>query len=637
MAQSRNKAVIAGLTAALTLGSVTLPAMATTSNSTPMTDSDPDGMGVPLPGDYDKADYYEGSEGVTTFASVRSGSTLTPVALSDEMKYFTKYESGCNYDKGLSYGDGYNAMGYYQFDRRYSLLSFIQQVYSYNPTKYAMFQAVIAQRDTLSNPSYSMYDYTTRQLTAPAQILNEAWHAAYAADPAEFSALQDAYAYNNYYLPVQSSLLNTYGVDVRNRADCVKGLVWGMCNLFGQGGVQKFFKAANINNAMSDRELVTALCDTVVNRVAEWYPKQPQYHQGWQNRYKKEKAACLAYLDQHDAEQNAGGQEQGGDASNGGGAAQQSPGTGAPSEPSVGTPDNPSAGDQGTSGPSGGTSDSGSDNGGNTGGGSASDGNNGGSSSGSDAGTGESGDASTGDTSTGDGAGDSGSGDQGATPPMAARLPRTTSFPTTTRSTLPTMPGTIRMRARTRTHSLRLGAMTGRPIGMRARTRPAPGTVPRKRTRAILGWRTAPTTGRFVRSAVRRSTSLPTTLGSGALPSRLPRPKRAFASAPAIPAGRSYPRNTRPSLQRQRARNRPRVAPPRRACPARATSSRWSLWARRVSPWPAVPSSRSQKRARRGVASSVAQSSYSTLQFHPFRGGPPAKARGGFFLVPLRR
>ena len=68
MAQSRNKAVIAGLTAALTLGSVTLPAMATTSNSTPMTDSDPDGMGVPLPGDYDKADYYEGSEGVTTFA-----------------------------------------------------------------------------------------------------------------------------------------------------------------------------------------------------------------------------------------------------------------------------------------------------------------------------------------------------------------------------------------------------------------------------------------------------------------------------------------------------------------------------------------------------------------------------------------
>ena len=193
------------------------------------------------------------------------------------------------------------------------------------------------------------------------------------------------------------------------------------------------------------------------------------------------------------------------------------------------------------------------------------------------------------------------------------------------------------MRARTRTHSLRLGAMTGRPIGMRARTRPAPGTVPRKRTRAILGWRTAPTTGRFVRSAVRRSTSLPTTLGSGALPSRLPRPKRAFASAPAIPAGRSYPRNTRPSLQRQRARNRPRVL--LQGGPARhgrhhldgRCGRDGSRRGRRL-----LPLAR-KKRARRGVASSVAQSSYSTLQFHPFRGGPPAKARGGFFLVPLRR
>ena len=153
-----------------------------------------------------------------------------------------------------------------------------------------------------------MYDYTSRQLSAPAQILNEAWHAAYAADPAEFSALQDSYAYNNYYLPVQSSLLNTYGVDVRDRADCVKGLVWGMCNLFGQGGVQKFFKGANIDNRMTDRELITALCDTVVEYVDDWYPSQPQYWDGWKNRYKKEKVTCLAYMDQHDAEQNANGQ-----------------------------------------------------------------------------------------------------------------------------------------------------------------------------------------------------------------------------------------------------------------------------------------------------------------------------------------
>lgn len=308
MPQPRHKAVIAGLAVTLTLGGVALPAVATTSDA-PASDSDPNGMGDPAPADYDKSDYYEGAEGTVTFATARSASRLAPVALSDEMKYFTKYESGCDYDKGLSYGDGYNAMGYYQFDRRYALMPFIQQVYSYNSTKYAMLEAPLAQRDMLANPSYAMYDYVTRQLTAPAQILNEAWHAAYAADPAEFAALQDAYAYNNYYLPVQSMLSNSYGVDVRDRADCVKGLVWGMCNLFGQGGVQKFFDGANITNNMIDRELVTALCDTVIGRVGEWYPGQPQYHAGWQNRYRKEKAACLAYIDQHDAEQAAAGQQ----------------------------------------------------------------------------------------------------------------------------------------------------------------------------------------------------------------------------------------------------------------------------------------------------------------------------------------
>lgn len=306
MAQPRNKAVIAGLAAALTLGGVTLPAVATTSNTT-TSDSDPNGMGTPLPSDYDKSDYYDGTEGASTFASARSASTLSPVSLTDEMKYFTLYESGRNYDKGLSSGDGYNAVGYYQFDRRYALVPFLRQVYAYNPQTYSMFVPILAQASTLASESYSMYDYNTRQLTALAQQLNEAWHAAYAANPAEFSALQDSYAYNNYYLPVQSMLINTYGVDLRNRADCVKGLAWSMCNLFGQGGVQKFFKGANLSNDMTDRELVTALCDTVVNRVAEWYPSQPQYHAGWQNRFRKEKAQCLKYIEQHEAEQNAGG------------------------------------------------------------------------------------------------------------------------------------------------------------------------------------------------------------------------------------------------------------------------------------------------------------------------------------------
>ena len=52
-----------------------------------------------------------------TRAPKRTRYRLSPVKLSDEMLYFAIYESGHNYDQGLSYGDGYNAMGYYQFDR----------------------------------------------------------------------------------------------------------------------------------------------------------------------------------------------------------------------------------------------------------------------------------------------------------------------------------------------------------------------------------------------------------------------------------------------------------------------------------------------------------------------------------------
>ena len=309
MAHSRHKAIVAGLALTLTLGS-TAPALATLSDETPTTDTDPNGVGAPLPSDYDKTDFYEGQENVRTFAKVRSASRLAPLKLSDEMKYFAQFESHGNYDQGLSYGDGYNAMGFYQFDRRYSLMGFIQQVYSYDSAKYAMFKGPLEHADTLSSKTYSMYDSDTRQLTGLAQDLNEAWHAAYKADPEEFSALQDAYAYNNYYLPVQSILLNSYGVDVRDRADCVKGLVWGMCNMFGSGGVRNYFNDANLNDDMTDRELVTALCDTVVNRVSYYCSSQPQYWTGWQNRYKKEKQICLTYIAEDEAQQNAADKEE---------------------------------------------------------------------------------------------------------------------------------------------------------------------------------------------------------------------------------------------------------------------------------------------------------------------------------------
>lgn len=278
----------------------------TTSNTA---DAAPSGDAA-KPDGYDKADFYSEAASplmARSFASPLS-SSLQPVSLSDEMKYFARYESNQNYDQGLSWGDSYHAMGYYQFDNRYSLKSFIVACYNYDPVKYSMFGWVVD-----ADISGDLYDWGAGKLTSTGQQLNDSWHAAYNADSEEFSALQDSYAYNSYYLPAESYLASR-GIDISNRADCVKGLCWGLANLFGTSGWHKFvggwsdgyvdgtyytsydFKGAGLTNDMTDEEFVTTLCDYVVAHVGEFYKGQPLYHEGWQNRYKQEKDTCLAYL-----------------------------------------------------------------------------------------------------------------------------------------------------------------------------------------------------------------------------------------------------------------------------------------------------------------------------------------------------
>ena len=235
-----------------------------------------------------------------------SRSNLTPMTFSDEMLYFCKYESSCNYDQGLSSGDGYHAMGYFQFDNRYGLGSFLKAVYDYNPSKYAALK-VIGDRYKWNVSG------ATRENGAFTQLgndLNAAWHAAYKANPDEFSRLQNGWAYKEYYSGALGAreCLYAFGINLDNRPDCVKGLCWGMVNLFGAGGgasyidsglyygANWFFKYSGINNSMSDTALVTTLCDFVIDNVSKRYPKQSIYWNGWQNRYRSEKKDCLNYL-----------------------------------------------------------------------------------------------------------------------------------------------------------------------------------------------------------------------------------------------------------------------------------------------------------------------------------------------------
>lgn len=261
---------------------------------------------LPAPSDYDKTDFCEDAAAASVLSARSSlASSLASVSVSAEMKYFTKYESHSNYRQGFGSGDGYNALGYYQFDRRYALVPFLSAVYSANPSKYAMLK-VIVDRGSEIKSAASMYDKTAGTLTELGRTVQNAWYAAYDADPAEFSAFQDAYAYNSYYLPTERWLKSELGIDMSSRSDCVKGMVWGLSNLWGTGGVKKVLRGANLRNDMTDREFVTALATQMTDNIAQ-YSSQTQYYKGWRNRYRNELNDCLAYISLH--ETNAEGSD----------------------------------------------------------------------------------------------------------------------------------------------------------------------------------------------------------------------------------------------------------------------------------------------------------------------------------------
>ena len=372
--QPKHSAIVAGLTLALSFGAVAAPATAVAEEPTPGVASDAT--------DIDKGLYTQQS-----FSGVlRSVQGVSFVNVTDEMKYFTKYESHGNYNQGFSYGDGYNALGYYQFDRRWSLIPFMKQVYNYDSAKYSILKDAIDRGSEISNGNNPMY--ANGQLTELGRIAQEAFLGAYNTDPAEFSALQDAYAYNSYYAVTESWLKNALGIDISGRADCVKGMVWSITNMCGTGGCQDFFRWANLSNDMTDREFVTALSNSVVDNVARKYSSQPQYHEGWKNRYRNELKDCLVYIAEDEA------------------AAEETPSEPEPEpEPEPAPAPRPNKAPTAPAGPTGPTveTDSDADNGGETGAPSTGAGNNG-------AGNGG---TNLGGTESAGGAGDSGSGSTG--------------------------------------------------------------------------------------------------------------------------------------------------------------------------------------------------------------------------------
>lgn len=201
-----------------------------------------------------------------------SGGGLRTGIISEEMVYFANFESA-NYGGG--WGDLGNALGFYQFDRRYGLANFLSFCQEQHPGKFDMF-TTWAGAGTIANGDKG---------------LEAAWIQAYDQSPEEFAALQDQWAYENYYMPAEE-IAAEYGITLEGRRDCVKGLFWGLTNLNGQGGVKRYISGAGLNDLMSDEELATTLCNYFINNAPQPYPES------YANRYRAELETILWYLTQ---------------------------------------------------------------------------------------------------------------------------------------------------------------------------------------------------------------------------------------------------------------------------------------------------------------------------------------------------
>jgi len=106
-------------------------------------------------------------------------------------------------------GDYGQAQGKYQFDYRYTLVPFMQRCVNYSSAHYSEFQPFIA------------LGVNNRELVYNAQ-LKALWLKLCDKYPAEFEALQDRHAMEDYYIPAANYVLQNYGINMEKHDPAVK-------------------------------------------------------------------------------------------------------------------------------------------------------------------------------------------------------------------------------------------------------------------------------------------------------------------------------------------------------------------------------------------------------------------------------
>ncbi len=162
---------------------------------------------------------------------------------SSKMLFFLAFESGSQAYNQTG-GDNGSACGAYQFDYRYSLLNFVKYAYSQNAALCREFKPYVglASGYSLKN-NHKFY---------------AAWHKIYSRDKKAFSALQDVFAKQNYYDPVEYTLARA-GINLAGRPDAVKGAVYSYSIQHGASSAVNAVKAVKLNSEMSNKAFLKKL------------------------------------------------------------------------------------------------------------------------------------------------------------------------------------------------------------------------------------------------------------------------------------------------------------------------------------------------------------------------------------------
>ncbi len=205
-----------------------------------------------------------------------SADEKTALGEESDALFFTQFESG-SVGYSQTGGDSGKACGKYQFDYRYSLIPFLKYCYNANSEFFDCFKPFL---------SYSSGD--TKLINN--SKLYKAWAKCYEADADYFSSMQDKYAMEAYYKPVQVYLA-ARGYNLTTRPYVIRGAVFSYAIQHGSIIAAKAVMAAKLTDSVSDEDFLEELYDHRWKDAKGW-----NQYSLFRARYVQEKAMALSIL-----------------------------------------------------------------------------------------------------------------------------------------------------------------------------------------------------------------------------------------------------------------------------------------------------------------------------------------------------